>query len=98
MVLLLVRGALPARAVAAAAAAATLDLLLHTQKKVIDLAERAAQRWEPSWTVFLTPPVAADAMTALRERGDVVAVPWGGYAQAERVRCVSDCVWARCGW
>lgn len=37
-------------------------------------------------TDFLPPPVAADALACLQGRSDVLAVPWGGYAQAERCR------------
>ncbi|KAF8069439.1 Hnrnph2 [Scenedesmus sp. PABB004] len=53
---------------------------------IVEAAERAAQRWEVTYTHFHTPPVVADALAALAGRGDVAGVPWGGYAQAERVR------------
>lgn len=55
--------------------------------RIIEIAERAADRWEVTWTDFLSPPVVADALSALSQMADVVAVPWGGYAQAERCRC-----------
>ncbi|KAG1679464.1 hypothetical protein FOA52_007756 [Chlamydomonas sp. UWO 241] len=47
-------------------------------------------RKEPIWrlwiaTDFLSPAVAADALSCLQGR-TVVAVPWGGFASAERVR------------
>ncbi|KAJ9532100.1 hypothetical protein QJQ45_003821 [Haematococcus lacustris] len=54
--------------------------------RVLELADRAAVRWELTWTDFLPPPVVGDAMAALAGRSDVQALPWGGYAQAERCR------------
>ncbi|PNH04282.1 putative RNA-binding protein ylmH [Tetrabaena socialis] len=54
--------------------------------RVLELAERASQRWEVEWTDFLPPSVVADSMAALTGRTDVVCIPWGGYAQAERCR------------
>jgi hypothetical protein len=54
--------------------------------QILDIADRAAQRWEVSYTHFITPPVAADALAALSQRADVKAVVWGGYPQAERCR------------
>ena len=55
---------------------------------VLDLAGRAADRWDVSMTDFLSPAVAADAMSCLHGRSDIVAVLWGGFAQAERCRQV----------
>ncbi len=37
-------------------------------------------------TDFMTPPAAAEALSALSRMADVAAVPWGGYPQAERCR------------
>lgn len=54
--------------------------------RILEIADRAADRWEVTWTDFLPPPVVADAMAVLAGRADVVCVPWGGYAQAERCR------------
>eukprot|EP00775_Hariotina_reticulata_P014405 gene14405-14511_t len=54
--------------------------------EILDLAERASVQWDISYTHFLSPPVAADALTAVNQLADVVAVAWGGYAQAERCR------------
>ncbi|GFR46861.1 hypothetical protein Agub_g8502 [Astrephomene gubernaculifera] len=54
--------------------------------RVLELADRAADRWDILWTGFLPPPVVADSMAALADRTDVICVPWGGYAQAERCR------------
>ena len=53
---------------------------------ILDLAARAADRWDMSMTDFLTPAVAADAMSCLSGRSDLVAIAWGGYPQAERCR------------
>lgn len=55
--------------------------------QILEQAERAAMRWEVTYTNFYTPPVVADAVAAMAlEVADCVAVPWGGYAQAERCR------------
>lgn len=54
---------------------------------MLEIAERATDRWDVVWTDFLTPPIVADSMAALQGRQDVICVPWGGYAQAERCRC-----------
>ena len=53
---------------------------------VLEVAERAAARWDITVTDFLSPAVAGDAMACLQGRGDITAVPWGGFAQAERCR------------
>lgn len=53
---------------------------------ILDIAERAALRWEVSYTHFVSPPIAADALAALNQRADIRAVAWGGYPQAERCR------------
>lgn len=54
--------------------------------RILEQAQRAAQRWEVAYTPFLSPPLAADALAALAQLPDVVGVAWGGYPQAERVR------------
>lgn len=56
----------------------------------VELAERAAERWSVAASIFVPPPVVADALVAIRNAcGDAcAAVPWGGYAQAERCRVV----------
>jgi RNA-binding protein YlmH len=56
----------------------------------VELAERAAERWSVAASPFVPPPVVADARVAIRSAcGDAcAAVPWGGYAQAERCRVV----------
>ena len=56
--------------------------LLH----LLELADRAGQRWDIVHTDFLSPSLLADAMVALRGRSDIAAVPWGGYSQSERCR------------
>ena len=37
---------------------------------------------------FYTPPVAAEALAAIKQLAGVAALPWGGYSQAERVRLI----------
>lgn len=67
----------------------TAHCLLFFRKdvaQILDLAERAAERWEVSYTHFVSPPVAADALAAINQRADIKAVAWGGYPQAERCR------------
>jgi RNA-binding protein YlmH len=54
--------------------------------QILDQAERAATRWEVTYTHFVSPPVAADALAAINQRADIKAVAWGGYPQAERCR------------
>lgn len=54
--------------------------------RVLEQAERALDSWEVHSTAFYSPPVVAEAMIALQRLADVVAVPWGGYSQAERCR------------
>lgn len=54
--------------------------------QILDLAERAATRWEVTYTHFVSPPVAADALAAINQRADIKALAWGGYPQAERCR------------
>jgi RNA-binding protein YlmH len=54
--------------------------------EILDLAERASLKWDITYTHFLSPPVAADAVKAVNQLADVAAVAWGGYAQAERCR------------
>ncbi|WIA30376.1 hypothetical protein OEZ86_000462 [Tetradesmus obliquus] len=53
---------------------------------ILDQAERAAVRWEVTYTHFYSPPVVADALAVLEQMSDVTAVAWGGYPQAERCR------------
>lgn len=54
--------------------------------QILDIADRAAQRWDVSYSHFVIPPVATDVLTVVNQRADVRAVTWGGYAQAERCR------------
>lgn len=54
--------------------------------QILDLAERAAARWDVSYSTFISPSVLADARLVLEGWSDVVMVPWGGYPQAERCR------------
>lgn len=54
--------------------------------QILDLAERAATRWEVTYTHFVSPIVAADALAAINQRADIKALAWGGYPQAERCR------------
>lgn len=54
--------------------------------QILDLAERAAKQWDVSFSHFVSPPVAADALAAINQRADIKAVAWGGYPQAERCR------------
>jgi photosystem II S4 domain protein len=67
----------------------------HRQEvaRCVDLAERAAERWNVSASSFLSPPAARDALAAIRQSlgdgdGAPAAIAWGGYAQAERCRVV----------
>jgi hypothetical protein len=53
---------------------------------ILEQAERAAVRWEVTYTHFYSPPVVADALKVLEQMSDVTAVAWGGYPQAERCR------------
>ncbi|KAI8466015.1 MAG: hypothetical protein J3K34DRAFT_461081 [Monoraphidium minutum] len=55
---------------------------------ILDLADQAAKGWALTWSRFVTPPVAADALAAIAQLADVSAVAWGGYPQAERCRIV----------
>eukprot|EP00798_Chlamydomonas_sp_ICE-L_P023634 gene23634-9163_t len=48
--------------------------------KILDQADRCANRWDITWTDFHTPAVVADAMVALSGRSEVLAVPFGGIA------------------
>ena len=88
------RFALPIRMemMTVAAAAVSQDLHWIPQENreevahILDLARRAADRWDVTMSDFLSPAVAADAMSCLQGRSDLVAVSWGGYAQAERCR------------
>lgn len=54
--------------------------------RIVDVAERSTKNWTVSYSDFLKPPVVASAMGILRNLSEVGAVPWGGYAQAERCR------------
>lgn len=53
---------------------------------ILQLAKKAADRWEVAHSDFLTPPVVEDALLAVNRLADVAAVVSGGYAQAERCR------------
>jgi photosystem II S4 domain protein len=54
--------------------------------RILEQAEQARDTWTVVHTAFYQPPVIADAMGILSKLADVVAVPWGGYPQAERQR------------
>ncbi len=54
--------------------------------RILDIASRAGNRWDVSKTDFLSPAIAAEALSALSGRHDVAVKAWGGYKQAERVR------------
>lgn len=58
-------------------------------KRILDMAERAASRWEVSYSNFVSPAILQDTLAAI-QAPDVVAIAWGGYAQAERCRY---CAW-----
>lgn len=63
--------------------------LLTCRKEVAEIleqAERAARGWDVLYTHFHTPPVVQDALAAINQLGDITAVAWGGYPQAERCR------------
>ena len=67
------------------------DLLKRVENKeeitrVIDKAEQAIKNWEIVVTDFLSPPVLAEVQAILQNLTEIVALPWGGYAQAERQR------------
>lgn len=49
--------------------------------RVLELARRAADRWEVSHSDFLTPPVLGDSLAAIRKLSDVGALVSGGYGQ-----------------
>uniref|UniRef100_A0A7S0RQE4 RNA-binding S4 domain-containing protein n=1 Tax=Chlamydomonas leiostraca TaxID=1034604 RepID=A0A7S0RQE4_9CHLO len=57
-------------------------------RRVLEIADRAADRWTVVMTDFLSPAVLADAMASLGGRSDIVVLPWGGYQNAERCRLV----------
>lgn len=59
--------------------------------RVIEQATRAVDDWRVTVTDFYPPPVVFAAIAAVQQMADAGAVPWGGYAQAERCRCVT--VW-----
>lgn len=58
--------------------------------RVIDAAERAAQRWSHATTDFLTPSVHADCCQALKSMAssDIGYISFGGYVNAERSRMI----------
>ena len=67
------------------------DLLKPVENKeditrVIDKAEQAIKNWEVVATDFLSPPVLAEVQTIFQNLTEIVALPWGGYPQAERQR------------
>jgi hypothetical protein len=54
--------------------------------RIVEQADMAARTWDIIHTDFITPPVASDAKKAVLAMGEVAAVSWGGYPQAERCR------------
>ncbi|KAL4430767.1 hypothetical protein ABPG75_006023 [Micractinium tetrahymenae] len=83
----------PGRCPVTSAASARDDLLRGVDAenrdavaRIVEQAQRAADSWTVVYSDFCTPPVVADAMMVLERMADVAAVPWGGYAQAERCR------------
>lgn len=54
--------------------------------RVIEQATRAVDDWRVAVTDFYPPPVVYAAIAAVQQMADAAAVPWGGYAQAERCR------------
>lgn len=60
--------------------------------RILEQAERAVDSWDTAYTDFYPPPVIADAMVSLQQMASVVAIPWGGYPQAERCRWVEELV------
>jgi len=55
-------------------------------KRIVELAERSLDTWEPCHSLFYSPAVVDDAMRVLARLADVRAVAWGGFLQAERCR------------
>ena len=67
------------------------DLLKRVENKeeitrVIDKADQAINNWEVIVTDFLSPPVVAEVEAIWQNLTEIKALPWGGYAQAERRR------------
>jgi RNA-binding protein YlmH len=56
--------------------------------QILEQAERAASSWDLSYSKFVNPAVAADALKAIGPMADISAIAWGGYPQAERCRLV----------
>jgi photosystem II S4 domain protein len=54
--------------------------------RLLDLGDRALQRWEIVCSDFLSPPVLAEAEGLFRRFTEVEILAWGGYEQAERQR------------
>lgn len=52
--------------------------------RVIDLAEQALKTWEPTFTNFVSPPIAAEVNQIFTGLTEVEVIAWGGYPQAER--------------
>lgn len=67
------------------------DLLKRVENKaeitkVIDKADQAIKNWEIVLTDFLSPPVLAEVQLIFQNLTEIIALPWGGYPQAERQR------------
>ncbi len=58
----------------------------ETMAQVIDKAEQAIKTWAVVCTDFLSPPELYEAQQLFKRLSDVVLLPFGGYAQAERQR------------
>ncbi|MFN3360307.1 MAG: photosystem II S4 domain protein [Pseudanabaenaceae cyanobacterium] len=54
--------------------------------RLLDLGDRALQRWEVVYSDFLPPPVLAEAQGLFQKFTEVQICAWGGYEQAERQR------------
>lgn len=52
--------------------------------RVIEIAQCAVRDWSIKASEFLTPPESVALETAITSLADVVALPWGGYDEAER--------------
>lgn len=58
----------------------------ETIARAIDLAEQAIKTWEVVQTDFLSPPELMEIQAVFSRLGEIEAIAWGGYAQAERQR------------
>ncbi|WP_218081952.1 photosystem II S4 domain protein [Anthocerotibacter panamensis] len=59
-----------------------------TLARMIDLADRALQRWDTTVSDFLPPPEVEEVLGAFSRLTEVQVLAWGGYPQAERQRLV----------